>query len=137
MNFKRFFFMLPGFAVWLYTFSIQYTPLKHKMYLVMFVLYGIGEGLYRLFRTKEDKDLDEAIQLKQKQLFVKTVETVSNPVPVAEKKIGKTLKSFIDKADSDQSPGDKIRELDSLFKNGVITEEEFKQAKAKILGIAA
>jgi hypothetical protein len=109
--------------------------LKYKYYGFAILLYGIGWLVYRyLLRTKSDEQLDKEVAAKSEAAFQSGIDNAANIIPNTQVKLANALQSLLSKADN-KSPADKIRELDLLKTEGVITEDEFKQAKAKLLGL--
>lgn len=134
MNYKRVLVAIPGLIVWFMTFPLDNGPTKYKLYGLMLALYGLGWLFYKyVLRTKEDEKLDREILSKNEASLQAGVNKIANIIPNAEVKAANALKALLSKAD-DKSPAEKIRELDLLKSEGIITEEEFRTAKAKIIG---
>lgn len=135
MNYKRLLVAIPGLIVWFTTFGMDNGPAKYKRYALMLVLYGTGGLFYKfILKTKKDEALDKEIIANNEARFQTGINKAANLIPDMEVRAANVLQGLLAKADN-KSPADKIRELDLLKTQGVISEEEFKNAKAKILGI--
>ena len=135
MNYKRVLIALPGLFVWFLGMRVDDKALKYKCYGLAIVLYGIGWLIYKyLLRSKSDEQLDKAIIARNEAAFQSGIDKAASIIPNAQVKAANALQSLLSKADN-KSPADRIRELDLLRSEGVITEDEFKQAKAKLLGL--
>jgi hypothetical protein len=135
VNYKRLLIVLPGLLVWFLGMGVNDRVLKYKYYGFAILLYGIGWLVYRyLLRTKSDEQLDKEVAAKSEAAFQSGIDNAANIIPNTQVKLANALQSLLSKADN-KSPADKIRELDLLKTEGVITEDEFKQAKAKLLGL--
>ena len=135
MNYKRILIGLPGLIVWFLGMGVNDKALKYKYFGFAIALYGVGWLVYRyLLRSKSDEQLDSEILAKNEAAFQSSIDKAASIIPNAQVKAANALQSLLSKADN-KSPADKIRELDLLKTEGVITEDEFKQAKAKLLGL--
>lgn len=135
MNYKRVLIVIPGLIVWFLGMGVNDKVLKYKYYGFAIVLYGFGWLVYRyILRNNSDEQLDKKILAKSEAAFQSGIDKAANIIPNTQVKAANALQSLLSKADN-KSPADKIRELDLLKTEGVITEDEFKQAKAKLLGL--
>ena len=135
MNYKRVLIALPGLFVWFLGMRVDDKVLKYKCYGLAILLYGIGWLAYRyILRTKSDEQLDKQVIARNEAAFQAGIDKAASIIPNAQVKAANALQSLLSKADN-KSPADKIRELDLLKSEGIISEDEFKQAKAKILGL--
>lgn len=110
-------------------------PLENVYSIIGIALMLLGEFIYRKVRSKEEETLDTKIEKEGRVNLAKAYDAVTNVVPNTEKVVGKKLDDLISKSkESAQTSAEKIRELSLLKDEGVITEDEFKEAKKKILG---
>ena len=93
-----------------------------------------GEFLYKKYRTKDEEKEDTAIELESKRRIINGVDNIANLKTNLESHAANKLQSLLSKANT-VSTADKIRELDMLKREGVITEEEFSTAKKNLLGV--
>jgi hypothetical protein len=105
------------------------------IFLVIALTVGFGgEFLYKKYRTKDEEKEDTAIELESKKKILKGVDNIANLKTNLESHAANKLQSLLSKANT-VSTADKIRELDMLKREGVITEEEFSNAKKNLLGV--
>lgn len=105
------------------------------IFLAIALMVGLGgEFLYKKYRTKDEEKEDAAIELESKKKILKGVDNIANLKTNLESHAANKLQSLLSKANT-VSTADKIRELDMLKREGVITEEEFWTAKKNLLGV--
>jgi hypothetical protein len=130
---KRLIFVGPGALIMIV--SANHPMMKYKLIglAVGGVLAGIGHLIWSKFLTKKDKEFIKD----QQRTVVNVADKLSNPkeniLNPLEKKLAQGAKKFLQKADENTSPAEKIRELNSLKEDGIISEEEFSEAKEKLL----
>ena len=135
MKWKRLFLYGPGTFFTMMRFWLPDShPWENKVSLIGIVLLFIGEAIYFKTRTKEEETQDLENERLGKIKLAKAYDAVTNVVPLTEKAIGKKLDDIIQKSkDVKQTPAEQIRELALLKDEGAISEEEFDNAKKKIL----
>lgn len=105
------------------------------IFLALALSVGLGgEFLYKKYRTKDEEKEDTAIELESKKKILQGIDNVTNLKSNLEVQAANKLQSLLSKANTISS-ADKIRELDMLKREGVITEEEFSNAKKNLLGV--
>lgn len=105
------------------------------LFLVIALTVGLGgEWLYKRYRTKDEEKEDTALEIESKKKILNGIDAVANLKPNLEVQMANKLQTLLSKANKN-STTDKIRELDVLRKDGLITEEEFTSAKKNILGV--
>ena len=111
------------------------STLGKVLFLALAGIMGLGgQWLYKKLRSKEEEKVDTAIELESKKKILSGIDTVSNLKPIVETQLANKLQNLLSKSNINSS-ADKIRELDGLRKEGLITEEEFSIAKKNILGV--
>lgn len=89
-----------------------------------------------LFNNEEKNAWGEA-KAKQDETINEVKEKIMNPkeniIKPLEKLTANKLKTFLNKADDNLSDVEKIKELAKMREDGILTDEEFEQAKKKIL----
>jgi hypothetical protein len=97
------------------------------IFLVIALTVGFGgEFLYKKYRTKDEEKEDTAIELESMKKILKGVDNIANLKTNLESHAANKLQSLLSKANT-VSTADKIRELDMLKREGVITEEELNE----------
>lgn len=110
------------------------TSVGKLIFLALALLIGLGgEFIYKKYRTKNEEKEDTAIELESKRKILNGIDNISNLKPNLETHVANKLQSLLSRANT-VSTADKIRELDMLKREGVITEEEFSNAKKNLLG---
>jgi hypothetical protein len=137
MKFKKALFFIPGLVFIIMRWLLPDNhPLENIFSIVGIVLMLLGEFIYRKVRSKEEEALDTNLEKEGRVNLAKAYDVVTNIVPSTEKAVGKKLDELINKSkESTQTSAEKIKELSILKDEGVITEDEFKDAKKKILGV--
>lgn len=111
------------------------TVVGEKRFVSSRVSVGLGgEFLYKRYRTKDEAIEDSSVELESKRKRVSGIDNISNLKSNLESHVGNKLQSLLSKANT-ISTADKIRELNMLKHEGVITEEEFSTAKKNLLGV--
>lgn len=111
------------------------SSIGRMIFLIIALTVGLGgEFLYKKYRTKDEEKEDTAIELESKRRIINGVDNIANLKTNLESHAANKLQSLLSKANT-VSTADKIRELDMLKREGVITEEEFSTAKKNLLGV--
>lgn len=111
------------------------SSIGRMIFLMIALTVGLGgEFLYKKYRTKDEEKEDTAIELESKKKILNGVDNIANLKTNLESHAANKLQSLLSKANT-VSTADKIRELDMLKREGVITEEEFSTAKKNLLGV--
>ncbi len=114
---------------------VNTNPVGKVLFLGLALIVGVGgHAFYKRIRSKTEEAEDVAVENESKRKILSGIDTVANLKPAIEIQVANKLQSILSKADA-VSPADKIRELDLLRTEGVITEEEFSKAKKSILGV--
>ena len=134
---NRFFLILTriGMVFFAILSLLNSSSVGRLIFLSLALMVGLGgEFLYKKYRTKEEEKEDTAIELESKKKILSGIDNISNLKSNLEIHTANKLQSLLSKANT-VSTADKIRELDMLRREGVITEEEFSDAKKNLLGV--
>ena len=134
---NRFFLILTriGMVFFAILSLLNSSSIGRMIFLALALMVGLGgEFLYKKYRTKEEEKEDTAIELESKKKILNGIDNISNLKSNLEIHTANKLQSLPSKANT-VSTADKIRELDMLRREGVITEEEFSDAKKNLPGV--